>query len=436
MSCDTAALQGLRDAVARLEAELRRLESGSGELPPIHRIVLTGGPCGGKSTVIGDLKQMLEDRNFLVSVMPEVATQAFEWSGGRLWADHAVSDRLSVEKSTMFIELQICIEDAIMRMAKTSLSVRNSSSFSRPKGLVILYDRGCADYRAYCSHMQWSEVMDSLGTTMTRLRDRRYDVVVHLVTAANGAEKFYTLDQAEGDVGARHESPADARELDVQIQSAWRGFANHAIVDNSGDFAFKRQRVKDLVLQAVGEKRDVANLRRLLCRLRDSRGSANSSNQIGLDIRERAGQENCKQIGVTMVYLSEFVRLQKRAILGEENPTYYHQTVDKDGKVQTQYQINTWTYMEKHKGAQESGVILHEFHDELVVYTQDNENIRYHIFIDDLARKREGGHAGEPIILAEIDGSQSNGNEAALPPWLELVQDVTSGHRYSTFPLA
>eukprot|EP00928_Gymnodinium_smaydae_P038355 TRINITY_DN26477_c0_g1_i1.p1 TRINITY_DN26477_c0_g1~~TRINITY_DN26477_c0_g1_i1.p1 ORF type:complete len:475 (-),score=94.50 TRINITY_DN26477_c0_g1_i1:149-1573(-) len=428
--CEHMELHALRDAVSRLDAEVRRLEAGQSAPPPIHRIVVTGGPCGGKSTVLGDLKQALEDRQFLVSVMPEVATQAFEWSGGRLWTDAASSERRSVEKSTLFLQLQIGIEDAILRMARTSLAVRDVAP-SRPRGLVILYDRGCADYRAYCSSMQWSEVLERLGTTMTRLRDRRYDFVVHLVTAANGAEEYYTLEQAEGEVSARHESAAEAREVDVRIQRAWHGFANVAVVDNSQPFAEKRRRVRELVLQAVGvagaARACAVGARRLRCRVRGAVGS--SVSQISLAIREAAGQENCSHISVTMVYLSDFVRLQKRTIGGEEQSSFYQQSLGKDGNVERQYQISSWTYVEKRRAALESGESLREFQEEVIVYTKENEHVRHHVFLED------SGGTSAPVVLVEISDSHA-ANGLQLPTWLEIIEDVTAGHRFSTFGLA
>lgn len=447
LQCETGPLQykSLRDAVSRLEAEVIRLETGAGVLPPIHRIVLTGGPCAGKSTVIGDIKQVLEDRNFLVSVMPEVATQVYEWSNGRLWADHR-SERLSVDKTVMFIELQIAMEDAIMRMARNSLAVRSTSPVTRPKGMVILYDRGLADYKAYCSPAQWHQVLEILGTTMARLRDRRYDLVIHLVTAANGAEEYYTLSQAEGfargseaegfnHVTARHESPEEARQLDVQVSRAWRGFANIEYVDNRADFSAKRQRVKDLILEEVGEQtgeRRDGDMHRVLCKIKGVRLADASLQLIARQIREMSGEDNCKQISVSMVYVSDEVRLLRRMLKGEENPTYYSQTMGKDGRVSRQYQINSWTYVEKIRAAKDAGVLSEERFDELIVYSKENESIRYHVFTDSFDRKGNASKPREPMILAEIDGYVSNGaGIGQLPAFLEFIKDVTDDNRYS-----
>ena len=40
----------------------------------------------------------------------------------------------------------------------------------------------------------WQVLLDENGFNIVNLRDKRYDAVVHMVTAAEGAEDFYTLD--------------------------------------------------------------------------------------------------------------------------------------------------------------------------------------------------------------------------------------------------
>jgi len=51
------------------------------------------------------------------------------------------------------------------------------------------------------------------------LRDKRYDSIIHLVTAADGAESFYTL---ENNV-ARYEDVPTAIKVDQNLQNAWKG---------------------------------------------------------------------------------------------------------------------------------------------------------------------------------------------------------------------
>jgi hypothetical protein len=56
---------------------------------------------------------------------------------------------------------------------------------------VILIDRGLMDGSAYVDKTQWKGLLDEMGVTNVQLRDHRYDAVLHLVTAADGAERFY-----------------------------------------------------------------------------------------------------------------------------------------------------------------------------------------------------------------------------------------------------
>lgn len=50
------------------------------------------------------------------------------------------------------------------------------------------------DGQAYTDKMSWQVLIDEMGFNTIQLRDNRYDAVIHLVTAANGAEEHYSLD--------------------------------------------------------------------------------------------------------------------------------------------------------------------------------------------------------------------------------------------------
>ena len=57
--------------------------------------------------------------------------------------------------------------------------------------ILIVCDRGTLDNKAYMTEADFSLVLNELGLNEVELRDG-YDAVFHLVTAAKGAEKFYT----------------------------------------------------------------------------------------------------------------------------------------------------------------------------------------------------------------------------------------------------
>ena len=127
-----------------------------------------------------DLILMLKERNFLVFTMPEIATEMYRWSDGKMWDDFSAQgpdeDRVWASLQTSLTRVQMAIEDSIVHMAHRSLSKRRKGP-NPPEGAVVLLDRGVIDNVAYCTDEAWAMVLEDLGTTTARLRDSRYDHV-------------------------------------------------------------------------------------------------------------------------------------------------------------------------------------------------------------------------------------------------------------------
>mmetsp|Transcript_44363 Transcript_44363/g.88679 ORF Transcript_44363/g.88679 Transcript_44363/m.88679 type:complete len:122 (+) Transcript_44363:666-1031(+) len=81
---------------------------------------------------------------------------------------------------------------------------------------------------------------------------RRYDSVVHLVTAADGAEAYYKRGQVQDDSGHsvfRKETPDEAVALDRRLQQCWASHPCHVVVNNDASgFEGKLRRATDVVL--------------------------------------------------------------------------------------------------------------------------------------------------------------------------------------------
>mmetsp|Transcript_20385 Transcript_20385/g.48304 ORF Transcript_20385/g.48304 Transcript_20385/m.48304 type:complete len:335 (-) Transcript_20385:200-1204(-) len=99
---------------------------------------------------------------------------------------------------------------------------------------VVLCDRGTMDGKAYSSSDGWAEVLAAQEIDELELRDSRYNAVLHLTTAANGAETFYE----SGPETPRMEGAQAARDLDERIRHAWLGHPNHTVLYN-GDGGFE-----------------------------------------------------------------------------------------------------------------------------------------------------------------------------------------------------
>lgn len=172
--------------------------------PAVYKIVLTGGPCGGKSTAVSLLTRRLQSLGFTIYIVPEAATLLF--TAGARFDPTSIYTELAFEANK--IRVQIALEDAFMDLAKSS---------TRPT--VIICDRGTMDSRAYVGPEKWSIMLQENAWTVQALRDQRYDAVFHLVTTAIGAEEFYT----NANNATRLEDATKARDLDLKILSAWVG---------------------------------------------------------------------------------------------------------------------------------------------------------------------------------------------------------------------
>ena len=61
-----------------MEGEEKGPQRASLHLPPVYKIVLTGGPCGGKTTAMARLSDFFRGNGFRVYTVPEAATMLFE----------------------------------------------------------------------------------------------------------------------------------------------------------------------------------------------------------------------------------------------------------------------------------------------------------------------------------------------------------------------
>lgn len=96
------------------------------------------------------------------------------------------------------------------------------------KDVLLVCDRGACDTFAYCTSEVKNEVLKKNDWNENFLNHDRYDKIIHLVSAANGAEEFFTLENE-----ARSEGIKEARRLDSKIQEVWFNNPRYVIIDNS-----------------------------------------------------------------------------------------------------------------------------------------------------------------------------------------------------------
>ena len=107
------------------------------------------------------------------------------------------------------MKLQTALEDSFLDIGQMVLN----------QHVIILIDRGLLDGSAFVSKTAWQALLDELGSSTIMLRENRYDAVLHMVTAADGAESFYeTISNV-----ARYNTAAESVEVDKKLREAYMG---------------------------------------------------------------------------------------------------------------------------------------------------------------------------------------------------------------------
>lgn len=208
-------------------------------------IAVEGGPCAGKSTSMAKAKQYLESHGYKVAVLSEVATE-FILAGLPPW--ERWEDPLDFQRALLSYSF-----------SRQAMYVSMLRKVANGKPCVLLCDRGLRGFRAYVSSEDALRLLDELGFSDQMLNDF-YAAVIHLVTAADGAEEFFTLENNQ----ARTESLEEARALDMRTRTAWHGHPHHLIIDNRTGFEQKVQRALTAFARVIGMPEPLEKERKFL----------------------------------------------------------------------------------------------------------------------------------------------------------------------------
>lgn len=198
----------------------------------ITKIVITGGPCAGKTTAMSWIQSNFTKLGYTVLFVPETATELIT-GGVAPWTCGTNAD---YQKCQMKLQLE-----------KEKIFEQGASTMPVDKVLIVC-DRGTLDNKAYMSELDFSTVITSLGCNEVELRDG-YDAVFHLVTAAKGAEQFYTT----ANNAARTETVEQAAALDDKLIAAWTGHPHLRIIDNATGFEDKLKKLIAEIAAFLGE---------------------------------------------------------------------------------------------------------------------------------------------------------------------------------------
>lgn len=275
--------------------ELLKIREGARQME-ITKIVITGGPCAGKTTAMSWIQSNFTKLGYTVLFVPETATELI--TGGV--APWTCGSNVEYQKCQMKLQLE---KEKIFEEGAASMPVEK---------VLIVCDRGALDNKAYMTDLDFSCVLEAIGCNEVELRDN-YDAVFHLVTAAKGAEQFYTT----ANNAARTETVEQAAALDDKLIAAWTGHPHLRIIDNATDFEDKLKRLIAEISSFLGEPEPYEIERKFLIEYPD--------------VSALEKLPNCQRVEIIQTYLTapdgEESRVRQRGIDG--NYIYFQTTKKK-----------------------------------------------------------------------------------------------------------
>ncbi len=357
----------------------------------IQKIVITGGPCAGKTTALSWIANNLPQKGYTVLFVPETATELI---GGGL-TPWGCGTNLDYQRCQM--ELQL---------TKERLFERGAGTMPVDKVLIVC-DRGTMDNKGYMTDQEFSQLCREMNTTPAKLRDR-YDAVFHLVTAAKGALEAYSL----ANNAARYETPEQAAALDDRIIAAWTGHPHLRIIANGASFEDKLEHLLREILSFLGEPVPLEVERKFLIEYPD--------------VSWLESQVSCRRVDITQTYLlsnpEEEVRIRQQ---GSDGNYIYYETVKThvDGlkQVEIERRLTQREYLKRLMDADPGKHTVRKTRYRLMHRGQSFE-IDLFPFWHDRA-------------LCEIELSDEKA-PLQLPPELKVIREVTDDPAYCNAALA
>ena len=178
----------------------------------IAKIVLTGGPCAGKTTTISRIEEHLIEKGYHVLVLNECATEMIK-AGIRPFGDNAAT---VYDFENEVLNLQLYKEKRYNDFL---------SKYDDDTKIVILYDRGTVDVKAYLGEENYNKMLKENNLTHEKLINE-YDMVIHMITVAADMENRYS----NSNNTARFEDSKEAIDLDKRTSDAWKEHNNLKVV--------------------------------------------------------------------------------------------------------------------------------------------------------------------------------------------------------------
>ena len=376
----------------------------------IFEIVLDGGPCAGKSTALSVITQKLEDKGFKVYISKEQATYHME-QGFPLKESIDMAFRPNNPDTTNLRRDESFLIGEYNNEREELLLQAKLSGHSR---VVIIYDRAIPGILGFLLPLPNGMEMyrDILrenglnpGTAMAP-----YNAVIHMTTAAKGAEEFYTLKNN----ATRDESPEVARLIDDNIIKAWAGIEKLIIIGNETSFEDKINNAVKAIFSVLGVPAPYETERQFLV--------------SNCDELFRETNIALNQIQIEQTYLNsngaDERRVRRRMM--DTWPIYYYaqkRPVAHGQRIQTEKVISAESYRTYLQHDRDHA--LETIFKTRTCFVYENQYFE----LDEFLQRLRG------LILLELEVASMD-QEIFLPPFIKIEREVTGDSDFSNSNLA
>jgi len=190
----------------------------------IKKIVLTGGPCAGKTTVFEAIADNLRNKGYYVITIGETATELIK---------NNFLPSSNKEHILMF-------QDIVLKTQyiKESVAEIYAEEIAKKQKVIILCDRGILDNRAYLESQEDFEFILNKNNLDEFHILNKYDLVIDLLSTASYKKESYELN------GIRSESVEEAEALDKKTSMAWMHHNNMKIIKPT-------EKIEDKILEVL-----------------------------------------------------------------------------------------------------------------------------------------------------------------------------------------
>uniref|UniRef100_A0AC34QRX6 NadR/Ttd14 AAA domain-containing protein n=1 Tax=Panagrolaimus sp. JU765 TaxID=591449 RepID=A0AC34QRX6_9BILA len=376
-------------------------------VPCVYKLVLTGGPCGGKTTGQDRLATFFEQLGWKVFTVPEAATILL--GGGVKFAELSTDQAYQFQKDLLLTLLRI--EEVFF----------NQASLIQDKNVLVICDRGAMDPSAYMDSTNWQKLLKDCKLEQFELRENRYHQIVHMVSAADGAESYYTqLNNA-----TRSEGLNQAISQDRQTRNAWVGHPYVDIVDNGDCTKFDDKILK--LCQVVCDRVGVNYSDRL---------SKNSKKRKWLILSCDSAQfPKSEEFSVTHDYLLADkpelqVRIRRRCQNNRSTFTITTRQFMPAETIETRMQMTEREYFKYLPMKDSSRVTLHK---KRRCFNYGSQYFHLDVYVDPLPPACQG----RQLMVLETYTTKPPGDPLPeLPPFLKVARDITKDPNFSMYNLA